>query len=376
VLRQLGAGVLIEPGRIIVRGFGGSPQEPTEDLFVGLSGVTKYFLLPLLGLLGSKRAVVRGSKRMEEGRPIKAFGKALSKLGFSVEHLKQEGHLPVRIGGPFVGGTTVLEGAQTSKGFSGIIASGAYADRDVRVEVKDRLNAAPYINITLEVMEAFGVHAENHDWRAFSVKAGQRYQAREYWVEGDYSSASYFFAAGAIGPHPVLVQGLRHDSVQADARLPQVLARMGAQVDMRDDGILVSPARLKAIEEDMSDMPDMVPTLALLAAYAEGRTLITGLGGGLLRHKESDRQTNTVVELNRLGVLAEDLDDAIAVTGGPIKPATVETYGDHRMAMSLSLATLHQQGVVINEPEVCSKSFPNYFELFDPIQRATWEVLS
>jgi len=210
-------------------------------------------------------------------------------------------------------------------------------------------------------MQEFGVEAANQDYKEFMVKGGQRYQGKRYRIEGDYSSAAYFLAAGAIGGKPVKVKNLKANSAQGDKYLLNILSQMGCSVEYQKEAVTVSRHNeLKGIDVDMGDYPDLVQTVAAVAAYARGKTRITNIGH--LRFKETDRLGNTAAELGKLGIKVEVNDDAMLIYGGKPKGTEFEAHNDHRMAMSLSIAALFAEGdSIINGAGAVTKSYPRFF---------------
>jgi 3-phosphoshikimate 1-carboxyvinyltransferase len=210
-------------------------------------------------------------------------------------------------------------------------------------------------------MRAFGIEAVNRDYKEFLVKGGQGYKARRYRIEGDYSSAAYFLAAGAIGGKPVTVKNLKTASAQGDRYLLNILSQMGCAVEYHQEQARISRRdELSGISIDMGDSPDIVPTVAVVAAYAQGKTKITNIGH--LRFKETDRLSSTAAELAKMGIRADVTENTLVVYGGKPKGAEVEAHADHRMAMSLAIAALFAEGdSIINGAEAVTKSYPQFF---------------
>jgi 3-phosphoshikimate 1-carboxyvinyltransferase len=223
------------------------------------------------------------------------------------------------------------------------------------------LRSKPYLDITLDVMREFGIEAVNKDYKEFLVKNGQIYKGKRYRIEGDYSSAAYFLAAGAIGGQPVTVKNLKADSAQGDKHLINILSAMGCSVEQQKEAVTVYRRdELKGVSLDMGDYPDLVPTVAVIAAYARGKTEMTNISH--LKFKESDRLADTATELGKMGIKVEITDNAMLVYGGKPQGAEVETHHDHRLVMSLSIAALFAKGnSVINGAEAVTKSYPRFF---------------
>jgi 3-phosphoshikimate 1-carboxyvinyltransferase len=235
-----------------------------------------------------------------------------------------------------------------------------YAHEDVCLRVDGQLVSQPYVRMTLAVMSAFGVGVDDSRLDRFQIAAGQRYAGREYAIEPDASAASYFWAAAAITGGRVSVTGLNRDAIQGDVAFCDCLAQMGCQVDYRADGITVTGGRLRGITVDMNAISDTVLTLAAVALYAEGPTTITGVAH--IRHKETDRIGDLARELRQLGARVDELPDGLRIEPAGLRGAAIETYNDHRMAMSLALAGLRTPGVVILNPSCTEKTYPRYFD--------------
>jgi 3-phosphoshikimate 1-carboxyvinyltransferase len=310
------------------------------DLDARLSGTTSRFVLPLLAL-GSGRYRLDGSAPLRS-RPMGPGIDALRELGATVEEEGEPGHLPVVVTGPVRSATTSVRGDLSSQFVSGLLLAAPAMPAGLRVSLRGDLVAAPFVAMTIAVMQAFGASVDGMD-----VPPGM-YQAREYAIEPDASAASYFFAAGAITGTAITVPGLAGDSLQGDLRFREVLAEMGA------------PGALHGIDIDLGDMPDMAQTFAVVAACAEGSSRVRGVQ--VIRGHETDRIAAVVTELRRCGVGAEETEDGFVVTPAPIRPALVRTYDDHRMAMSFALLGLVEPGIRIEDPEVVGKTFPGFWD--------------
>jgi len=360
-LRALGVTVSHEDdGRALeVRGVAGSFPKDSADLYTGNSGTTMRFLTAALcGTHGQYR--LDGNDRMRE-RPIQDLIDGLAQLGCDVVSEARNGCPPLQITASGIpGGRCQIPGTRSSQFFSAILMAAPHAQTDVTIEVVGELVSKPYVGITLRVMRDFGVNVEDHDYRSFHVPGGQRYQARDFTIEPDASNASYFWAAAAIGGGPVRVTGLTSSSRQGDVGFVQVLERMGCTVREDDQGIEVSGGQLRGGEFDLRDMPDTAQTLAVVALFAEGPTTIRGIGN--LRIKETDRIHALARELSKLGADVEEGDDYLVVSPAPLTAAAIDTYDDHRMAMSFALAGARVPGLVVLDPDCVAKTYPGYFE--------------
>jgi 3-phosphoshikimate 1-carboxyvinyltransferase len=235
-----------------------------------------------------------------------------------------------------------------------------YARENVHLEVIGQFASKPYVDITLDVMSAFGVNVESDEYHSFFIRAGQRYLPQTYLIEGDASNASYFFAAAAIIKGRIRVENFCPNSIQGDASFLDILEKMGCEVIRGDNWAEVRGKALRGMEIDMNAMPDLVPTLAVTATFAQGETTIQNIGH--LRLKESDRIHALAVELSKMGVRVEEGADWLRVEGGKVHGVEIEPNHDHRIAMSFAIAGLVVPGVKIKEEECVNKSFPDFWE--------------
>jgi len=365
-LRRLGFAVQVDqPGLLMmVEGLGGDIPAKSADLFVRGAGTAARFLTAMVGL-GSGRFTIDGTERMRE-RPIQDLLDALGMLG--VEAVAERGTPPVVVNAHGMrGGRAMVRGDTSSQFLSALLMAAPYAQNDVEVILEGRLVEAPYVEMTLAVMEAFGVSVGREGVRRFFVRSGQRYRAREYAIEPDASAAAYFFAAAAITGGRVRVPGLSRSSLQGDARFVDLLEEMGCRV-VRGEGFLeVSGSGvLRGIEADLSEMSDQTMTLAAIAPFADGPTRIRRVAH--IRHQESDRLAATAAELRRLGQEVEESDDGLVILPRPVRPAVVQTYDDHRVAMAFAVTGLRAPGIAIADPGCVAKTFPDFFERLEDLR--------
>lgn len=349
---------------ISVAGLGGRIPSTGGTVRAGNAGTVARFLTALL-TLGHGTWTVDGEPRMRE-RPIGDLVDALVQLGGRAD--ATNGCPPVRITGSGLdGGPATVAIDRSSQFVSALLLVAPYARNPVVLTVTGTPASRPYVDMTVAVMRAFGVEVERDDYRRFVIRPGG-YRAREtYAVEPDASAASYFFAAPVLCGGHVVVQGLTRGSLQGDIAFLHCLADMGCDVTETDDGVRVAgSASLRGIDVDMRDIPDTAQTLAAIAPFAATPTRIRGIATA--RAKETDRITATCAELARLGVRVEEHADGMTVHPCErIVPATVRTYGDHRMAMAFSLIGLRVPGVVIDEPHCVSKTFPDFFDVLETL---------
>ncbi len=360
--RLLGAAIKQEGNLLRVTGTGGRLKAVPEGqrIFAGDSGSTIRMIAPLAALAGT-RVVLDGNAQLRQ-RPIGDLLEALESLGVRARSLTDNGCPPVEIqGGRLAGGEVTISGSVSSQYISALLMIAPYTERGIRLRIADGLHSRPYVDITLDVMRDFGVNATNRNYEEFLVEGGQGYRGRHYRIEGDYSQAAYFLAAGAIGGAPVSVSNLKTDSVQGDRYFLSILAQMGCLVEHQKGQVTVSRSNeLKGLTLDMGDYPDIVQTVAVVAAYARGKTTLTNIGH--LRFKETDRIGDTAIELGRMGIRTEVAEDAMMIYEGKPKGAEIEAHDDHRMAMSFAIAALFADGAsVINGAEAVTKSYPQFF---------------
>jgi 3-phosphoshikimate 1-carboxyvinyltransferase len=341
-----------------VVGCGGQPKVTDSDLFVANSGTTIRFLAAMLAAT-TGRYRLDGIARMRE-RPIGDLLEALNQLGADCRSENGNGCPPVLIDARRLrGGTVQIRGDISSQYLSGLLMAAPYAKSPVDVEVTGELVSQPYVTMTLGVMRAFGVATATSDLKRLLIPVG-KYRGAEYAIEPDASAASYFWGAAAIAGGTVTVEGLTPGALQGDVAFVDCLAQMGCVVEATDNGITVTGKRLRGIDVNMNAISDTVQTLGAVALFAEGPTTITGVAH--IRHKETDRIGDLARELRKLGATVEEFADGLRITPGPSRAATIDTYNDHRMAMSLALPGLRIPGVVINNPKCTEKTYPRYFE--------------
>jgi 3-phosphoshikimate 1-carboxyvinyltransferase len=358
-LRSLGITVVEEPGRMHITGCNGDfPTRGVTTLDLNNSG-TSLRLLTTLALLCRHPVILTGSARMQE-RPIGPLAQALPAIGGTVEFEKTPGYPPLKVSGKLEGGPVVIDGSMSSQFISSILMAAPYAEREIEVSIPGTAASASYLDITLQVMEAFGAKVARNGYDRFTVSPKDRYKARRYTIEGDYSSASYFFAIAAICGGKVRVKNLAPRSVQGDRRFPEALREMGCTVTFGKDVVTVErTGPLKGITFDMSSSPDTVQTLCMVAATATTPTTITGIGH--LKFKESDRINGTAEKLRSLGGEVETGDDSLTIYPAPLHGGTIDPENDHRTAMSFAVLGLGIGGISVMDSECADKSFPGFW---------------
>ena len=398
-LQDLDFEVQLDPleKEMTITGLGGRIPAGKAELFIGNAGTAARFLSAFL-TLGDGEYILDGDARMRE-RPIGDLVDALRQLGATLEPVdrisnieypttsivnrksaivnRESSSLPIRIiGSGLPGGRASIAGDISSQFLSALLMVGPYARRAVELALSTELNSKPYVDMTLAVMHEFGVDVQRDGYERFTVPQG-RYQPREtYAVESDASAASYFFAAPAVLGGSVRVENISRRSKQGDIAFLGVLEQMGCLVTEGPGYIEVTgPAvgqwspgpALRGVDVDLRDIPDTAQTLAAIAPFASGPTRIRGIASA--RVKETDRVAAMCAELRRMGVEVEEYPDGLAIQPcASIRPATVRTYNDHRMAMAFALVGLRVPGITIENPGCVSKTFPNYFTVLEALR--------
>jgi 3-phosphoshikimate 1-carboxyvinyltransferase len=359
-----------------VDGKAGTIPASSADLFLGNSGTSTRFITAALAL-GHGEYRVDGVARMRE-RPIADLLDALQQLGVDAVSELRTGCPPVRIrANGLRGGTTRLRGDASSQFLSALLMVAPFSGEGVDVEIIGPLASQPYVDMTLRIMEQWSdeLRYEESDtpgaedgitFRCW-IPAGQTYLPHNYLVEPDASSASYFFAAAAVTGGRVRVEGIGQDALQGDIGFVDVLREMGCEVEQTYSYTEVrGPGRLKGVDVDMNGISDTVMTLAAIAPFASSRTTIRNVAN--IRVKETDRLRATATELRRLGVEVEELADGLVIQpAASLRPAEIETYDDHRMAMSFAVTGLMAPGIVIKDPGCVAKTVPDFFTRFQAL---------
>ena len=365
-LQQMGTSIKKQGQLVVVDGTGGGLRAPAEPIYLGNSG-TSMRLLTALAAISDGKHLLTGTERMCE-RPIGDLIEALTQIGIDAQAKNGDGCPPVEIkGGQLAGGKVYLNCKTSSQFLSALLLIAPYTNKGLDIHVTEGPVSKPYIDMTIQVMGKLGVEVNREGYQKYFVRGGQKYQAGEYLVEPDCSQASYFWAAAAITGASIKINGIHQNSIQGDVRLVEVFRAMGCDVYSQADGIMVTGGPLHAVQVDMSDMPDMVPTLAVVAAYAKGTTVIENVAH--LKAKESDRIAAVANELEKMGIDVKRAGDGMSIKGGIPKGAEIDTYDDHRIAMSFAVAGLKTPGVVIKNQDCVKKSFPNFWQVFETLYK-------
>jgi 3-phosphoshikimate 1-carboxyvinyltransferase len=346
-LRTLGLKVDTEPNQILVHGSIDCVEDKNYALFARDSGTTVRFLLALLCIVPGVK-ILQGSKRLNE-RPIQDLVDALRELGAAIEYCEKEGQLPVKITSSTLPGNSVnLNASVSSQFYSALLLISPRISRGLTIHTVGPLISKPYIAMTNHCI---------HEWS----------HKQEYVIEGDFSSAGYFFAIAVLTQSTLTVENLNPASAQADRNFLEILAQMGNSVSYEKNAVRIQGKQILPLEVDMEDCPDQVMTLAVLAAFAQGVTKISGVRS--LRVKETERVVALKNELAKMGIRTEDThDDTLTIYGGSPHAAAIDTYNDHRMAMAFAVAGTHLPGMVIRHPEVVNKTFPTFWDVLRSLE--------
>ena len=363
-LRQLGVTIRVEGKQIQVKGKNGRFDACQEPVYLGNSGTSLRFVCALAAL-GQGQYTITGTQRMQE-RPVQDLLDGLEMIQVPAKSVNANGCPPVTIhSGNRMGGRAKLRCAKSSQYLSAMLLIAPCTQAGIEIQITEGPVSKPYVDLTRDVMQQFGIQVEQTGYETFSIAGGQTYAHGVCTVEPDCSQAGYFWAAAAIARGDVKVKGTYLNMRQGDVGVVRLLESMGCQVVEEEDGVRVLGTDLCAIETDMSDMPDMVPTIAVVAAFARGKTLIKNVSH--LKIKESNRIEAVVRELNKMGIHALATDDGLMVEGGKPHGAVIDTYNDHRIAMSFAVAGRVVPGVEIRNPGCVEKSFPNFWEVFNSL---------
>lgn len=364
-----------EEKTVTIGGLGGEipgDKETMRRIYVGSAGTAARFLTALLALSG-KPFLIESSDQMKE-RPMEPLLKALEDLGAQFEYLDKPYAFPFRIKGRKDKNPECVELDidQSSQFLSALLLSGVMCREGITIRLTGNRDAKAYVEISMKMMAEFGCRVEQLDKDTYRVMPGQQYRAGEYQIEPDVSAACYFYAIAAITGNEGKVMHVHSTTTQGDIRFLEVLEKMGCHTREEEDGIVVTgPAsgHLKGIHVEMSDFSDQTMTLAAIAPFADGDTVIDGVGH--IRRQESDRIRGIVTELSRMGIRCEEREDGMTIYPGEVKPAIIQTYNDHRMAMAFAVTGCRAEGIQIADPKCCRKTFENYFEVLTNLDLTT-----
>jgi 3-phosphoshikimate 1-carboxyvinyltransferase len=358
-LQTLGIEIEIKANELTLHGDIFSIANKNYKLFAKDSGTTVRFLLALLCIVpGVKR--LEGNKRLNE-RPIKDLVDSLRELGAHIDYCEQEGQLPVQISSSSLSKKSVhLKSDQSSQFCSALLMIAPYLPQGLTIHLTSPLISKTYVDMTIGCMQDWGAAVFTEKEKNYFIPAQPGYQKAHYKIEGDFSSAGYFFAAAALTNSTLFLENLNPFSAQPDRKFLTILEKMGSIVSYENTHIRIQGKQICALEIDMEDCPDQVMTLAVLSAFCEGTTKISGVRS--LRLKETERVIALKTELKKMGIQTEDTYDTLTIYGGLPKAASIDTYNDHRMAMAFAIAGLRIPKIIIRHPEVVNKTFPTFWD--------------
>ncbi len=358
-LRKLGLKITESEGFLVVENNVSEVQDTSYQLNANLSGTTLRFLLPLVCTIPGTK--ILGGQAGLNKRPIGDLVDTLRQLGADITYLDKEGFPPLKVTSSYLRANhATINGNLSSQYLSALLLIAPRIAGGLEITVTGQQISKPYIDMTTDCMQQFGVRVINNDYHQYKVLDGQKYQAKDYTVEADFSSAAYFFAIAALTKSTITVLGINSESKQADVRLLDILKSMGSHIERADDRITVRGDELKPVIINMSDCPDQAMTVAVLAAFANGTSTITGIAS--LRVKETERIKALENELAKMSITTDSTEDSLTIHGGSPKPATIDTYGDHRMAMAFAVTGTKLSDMVINDPDVVNKTFPEFWQ--------------
>lgn len=378
-LQALGVEIRVADDRVEVVGSVRNIQHKEYDLNANLSGTTIRFILALACLVPGVK-IVRGEEGLNK-RPIGDLVNGLRQLGAEIEYVENERFPPLKVKGHVIlnsfqdqdessrhkltKNATQLHGDISSQYFSALLMVAPLMN-GITINVEGNQISKSYIDMTIDMMNDWGVKVMNENYQKYSVAPDQQYAMKEYVVEGDYSGAGYFFAIAALTKSTLTLRNLNPNSKQGDLQFAKILEKMGNKLLLGDNELTIIGNGVQPIQIDMEQCPDQAQTLSVLAAFAPGVTTMTGVRS--LRVKETERVKATQAELAKMGIKTESPNaDTLIIHGGNPQPAAIDTYGDHRMAMAFAVAACKIPGMIINNPEVVNKTFPNYWEKLEEL---------
>ncbi len=364
-LKYMGADIeKIKGDEVRVKGFGGNPKPCMKDIYLGNSG-TSMRLISGIAALGGSNYTLTGDSRMCE-RPMVELLDALTMLGIDAMSENKMGTPPVYIkGGNRAGGDVRIDCSKSSQFLSSLLMMGPFMNNGLNIFLDSPPVSSPYIDLTIDVMKKFKVNVQQISSTHYRVDGQQLYNSGNFFIEPDLSNAGYFWAIGAITGKMISVKNINNNSLQGDLKQIKILEKMGCTLKIEDTQIGVCGKTLKAVDVDMSDTPDAVPAIAVVASFAKGKTRILNIKH--LRQKECDRIDAVYSQLLKMGIRVKQGDDFLEITGGNPKGARIETFNDHRIAMAFSIPGLLISGMEIENETCVEKSFPNYWKIFDAL---------
>ena len=360
IMENWGANIEIGEDFEIIKGNSGIVNPKDEYTQCNESGSTIRFLIPI-GLSSNNKIVFDGKGKLVE-RPLDSYYKIFDEQG--IKYSNNNGWLPLNVDGQLKSGKYEIEGNISSQYITGLLYALPLLNGDSELKINKTLESKGYIDLTLEILEMSGIKVENNNYKSFFIKGNQKYNPFDYVIEGDYSQVAFWIVAGILGSE-IKCLHVKKESLQGDREIIEIVQRMGANVEIFDDYIIVKPSQTYGTVIDISQCPDIGPILTVLAALSKGETKI--INAERLRIKESDRITSIKTELNKLGANVEEVGDSLVINGVERLTGSAElsAWNDHRIAMSLAIASIKCDGeIVIDEAESVKKSYPHFWEDF------------
>lgn len=364
--RMMGANIEVLPGKLVIEGTSGHIRTPDDIINAGNSGIVLRFITAIAAV-GSGYTVVTGDHSIRHQRPMEQLLRALKQLGAFAVSTRETGFAPVVIRGPLRSGKALLDG-QDSQPVSALLIALALAEGDFEIQVENA-GEKPWVAMTLDWFDRLGIEYRNDHFEQYAITGGQRYDGFHYHVPGDLSSAAFPIAAAIITGSSLAVHGVDLDDCQGDKELIATLQKMGADIEFDREAKTLSIAagsHLKGITVDINGFIDAITILAVVACFAEGATKL--LNASIARNKECNRIQSIATELKKMGADIEELDDGLLIKGTKLTGASTNSYGDHRMAMSLVTAALAAEGgSSVGGVQCVSKTYPTFFTDFQAI---------
>lgn len=362
-LKLLGIAIEVKKNEIIVKGSIEDIKKTEYVLDANLAATVIRFILPLLCVAPGTK-ILKGKEGLNK-RPIGELVNGLRQLGAEIEYVEREGYPPLKITSSKLKSNSVhMKGNVSSQFFSALFMISPVIG-GLTIHVEGKQISKPYIDMTIDSMKHFGITVENDTYQMYHISSAQKYNCKRYTVEGDFSSAGYFFAIAALTKSTITLKNLNLYSLQADKKLLSVIELMGNEIIYTSNEITIVGKAINAVTIDMIDFPDQAQTLAVLMAFAKGKSTLKGLES--LHVKETDRLKATEKELNKMGIRTKSTYDTLTIFGGNPKTSAVDTYGDQRMAMAFAIAGAKLPNMVINDPEVVNKTFPEFWDILEEI---------
>ncbi len=368
---KLGALFQRYPDKCIVQGTAGYIRTPENVVDVKNSGTSVRILSSIAAIAPRANFTIFTGDESLRKRPMQDLMDALENLGVYVLSSQNNGTPPIIVKGGFDGGETDINGSVSSQFISSILMAAPYSKNPVTLNVRGTFVSKPYVSMTLSVMSKFGINYEYDttnvpEYSSYYIEP-QKYEATEYTIEGDYSSSSYLIAAAAMLPSDIIIKNLYADSMQGDKIILDIVEKMGANVEISDNQVhITSDGNLKAYDINLENAPDLLPTVAILMAQADGTSVISGVEHA--RYKETDRVHNCALELENVGVEVEEKIDGIVIKGKPTG-GTVDSHLDHRFVMAFYVLGLKIGNINIKDAACYDVSFPNFLELMNQITK-------